>query len=159
MKFTDQYLSWTSKQKLSKNSANSIHTLSTKVHLVKAIISSVVMYGCESWTVKKAEHRRTDTFELWYWRRFLRVPWTLRRSKQSILKEINPEYLLEGLILKLKLNTLASWCEELTQWKKTRPWCSERLMAVGKGDNRGWDCWTTSSTWWTCIWASSKSWW
>ena len=105
MKFTDQYLSWTSKQKLSKNSANSIHTLSTKVHLVKAIISSVVMYGCESWTVKKAEHRRTDTFELWYWRRFLRVPWTARRSNQFILKKISPKYSLEGLMLKLKLQS------------------------------------------------------
>ena len=78
-------------------------TLPTKVHLVKAIVFSVVMYGCESWTIKKAEHQRTDAFELWCWRRRLRVPWTARRSNQSILKEINPEYSLEGLILKLKL--------------------------------------------------------
>ena len=78
-------------------------TLSAKVHLVKAMVFQVVMYGCESWTLKKAECRRIDAFELWCWRRLLRVPWTARRSNQSILKEINPEYSLEGLMLKLKL--------------------------------------------------------
>ena len=78
-------------------------TLPTKVHLVKAMVFPVVMYECESWTVKKAESRRTDAFELWCWRRLLRVPWTARRSNQSILKEISPEYSLEGLMLKLKL--------------------------------------------------------
>ena len=78
-------------------------TLPTKVHLVKAMVFSVVMYGCESWTVKKAEHRRIDAFELWYWRRLLRVLWTARRSNQPILKEISPEYSLEGLMLTLKL--------------------------------------------------------
>ena len=78
-------------------------TLSTKVRLVKAMVFPVIMYGCESWTVKKAEHRRIDGFELWCWRRLLRVPWTARRSNQSILKEISPEYSLEGLMLKLKL--------------------------------------------------------
>ena len=78
-------------------------TLLTKVHIVKAMIFPVVMYRCESWTIIKAEHQRTDAFELWYWRRLLRVPWTARRSNQSILKEINPEYSLEGLMLKLKL--------------------------------------------------------
>ena len=77
--------------------------LPTKVHLVKAMVFPVVMYGCESWTIKKAEHRRMDAFELWCWRRLLRVPWTARRSNQSILKEIRPEYSLEGLMLKLKL--------------------------------------------------------
>ena len=77
--------------------------LPTKVQLVKAMVFPVVMYGCESWTKKKAEHRRIDAFELWCWRRFLRVPWTARRSNQSILKEISPEYSLEGLMLKLKL--------------------------------------------------------
>ena len=76
-------------------------TLPTKVHLVKAMVFPVVMYGCESWTIKKAEHRRIDAFELWYWRRLLRVLWTARRSNQSILKEIIPEYLLEGLMLRL----------------------------------------------------------
>ena len=74
----------------------------TKVHIVKTMVFPVVMYGCESWTKKKAEHERTDTFELWCWRRLLRVPWTARRSNQSILKEINPEYSLEGLMLKLQ---------------------------------------------------------
>ena len=78
-------------------------TLPTKVHLVKAMVFQVVMYGCESWTIKKAECQRIDAFELWCWRRPLRVPWTSRRSNQSILKEISPEYSLEGLILKLKL--------------------------------------------------------
>ena len=75
----------------------------TRVHLVKAMVFAVVMYGCESWTIKKAEHRRIDAFELWCWRRILRVPWTARRSNQSIIKEICPEYSLEGLMLKLKL--------------------------------------------------------
>ena len=78
-------------------------TLPTKVHLDKAMVFPVIMYGCESWTIKKAEHRRIDVFELWCWRRLLRVPWTARGSIQSILKEIIPEYLLEGLMLKLKL--------------------------------------------------------
>ena len=78
-------------------------TLPTKVHLVKAMVFPVVMYGCESWTIKKSEHRRIDAFELWCWRRLLRVPWTARRSNQSILKEISPEYSFEGLMLKLKL--------------------------------------------------------
>ena len=78
-------------------------TLLTKVRLVKAMVFTVVMYGCESWTINKAEHQRTDTFELWCWRRLLRVPWAARRSNQSILKEISPEYSLEGLVLKLKL--------------------------------------------------------
>ena len=85
--------------------------------LVKAMVFPVVMYGCESWTVKKAKCWRTDAFELWCWRRLLRVPCTARRSNQSILKEISPEYLLEGLMLKLKLQNLATWCEELTHWK------------------------------------------
>ena len=78
-------------------------TLSTKVHLVKAMVSPVVMYGCESCTIKKAEHQRIDAFELWCWRRLLRVPWTARRSNQSILKDISPEYSLEGLMLKMQL--------------------------------------------------------
>ena len=78
-------------------------TLPTKVHLVKAVIFSIILYGCESWTIKKAEHKRIDAFELWCWRRLLRVPWTARRSNWSILKEISPEYSLKGLMLKLKL--------------------------------------------------------
>ena len=78
-------------------------TLVIKVHLVKAMVFPVIMYGCESWTIKKAEHRRIDAFELWCWRTVLRVPWTIKISNQSILKEISPEYSLEGLMLKLKL--------------------------------------------------------
>ena len=78
-------------------------TLPTKVHLAKAMVFLVVMYGCENWTIKKTEHQRIDAFELWCWRRLLRVPWTIRRSNQSLLKEISPEYSLEGLMLKLKL--------------------------------------------------------
>ena len=96
-------------------------TLSTKVHVVKAMVFPVVMYGCEIWAIKKAEHRRTDASELWCWRRLLGVPWTARRYNQSILKEISPEYSLERLTLKLKLQSLATWCEELTHLK--RPWC------------------------------------
>ena len=92
-------------------------TLPTKVHLVKAMVFPVVMYGCESWTIKKAEHWRIDAFELWFWRRLLRVPWTARRSNQSILKEVSPEYSLEGLIWSWNYNTLATWCEELTHGK------------------------------------------
>ena len=108
----------------------------TKVQLVKAMAFPVVIYGCESWTIKKAEHPRVVAFELWCFRRLLRVPWTARRSDQSILKEIKPEYSLEELMLKLKLQYFGTWCEEPTHWK--RPWCWERLKA-GEGDDRGWD--------------------
>ena len=93
-------------------------TLLTKVHLVEGMVFPVVMYGCESWTIKKAEPRRIDAFELWCWRRLLRVPWTARRSNQSILKEINPGCSLEGLMLKLKLQYLATSCKELTHWER-----------------------------------------
>ena len=93
-------------------------TLPTKVHVVKAMFFPVVMYGCESWTIKKAEHRRIDAFEWWCWRRLLRVPWTARRSNQSILKEISLEYSLEGLMLKLKLQSLATQCKEPIHWKR-----------------------------------------
>ena len=94
--------------------------LPTKVHLVKAMVFPVVMYGCESWTIKKPESQRIDAFELWCWRRLLRVPWTAKRSNQSILKEIKPEYPLEGLMLKLKLQYLVTWFEEPTHWKRRR---------------------------------------
>ena len=117
--------------------------LPTKVRLVKAMVFPVVMYGCESWTVKKAERWRIDAFEPWCWRRLLRVPWTARRSNQSILKEINPEYSLEGWCWSWSSNTLATWCRELTHWK--RPWCWEGLGAGGEGDDRGWDGWITDS--------------
>ena len=93
-------------------------TLSTKVRLVKAMVFPVVRYGCESWTVKKAEHQRIDAFELWCWGRLLRVPWTARRSNQSILKEISPGCSLEGMILKLKLQYFGHSGKELTHWKR-----------------------------------------
>ena len=128
-------------------------TLPTKVHLVKAMVFLVVMYGCESWTVKKAESWKIDAFELWSWRRLLRVPWAARRSNQSILKEISPGCSLEGLMLKLQyFGHLMS----LTHWK--RPWCWEGLGA-GKGYDRGWDGWIASLTRWTWVWVNSGSWW
>ena len=120
-------------------------TLSTKVRLVKATVFPVVMYRCESWTVKKAERRRIDAFEVWCWRGLLRVPWTARRSNQSILKEISPGCSLEGLVLKLKLQYLATWWEELTHFK--RPLCWERLRAGAEGDDRGRDCWMARTQW------------
>ena len=94
-------------------------TLPTMVHLVKAMVFPVVMYGCESWTVEKAEHRRIDAFELWCWRRLLRVPWTARRCNQSILKEISPEYSLEGLMLKLKLQYFGHLMRRRDSFEKT----------------------------------------
>ena len=94
-------------------------TLSTKVHLVKAMVFPVIMYGCESWTIKKAEHRRIDAFELWFWRRLLRVPWTTRRSNQSILKEISPGCSLEGLMLKLKLQYFGHLMQRADSFEKT----------------------------------------
>ena len=129
----------------------------TKVRLVKAMVFPVVMYGCESWTVKKDEHQRIDAFELWCWRRLLRVPWTARRSNQSILKETSPGYSLEGLMIGLNSNTLATSCEELTHQK--RLWCWEGLGAGGEGDNRGWDGWMASLTRWTWVWVNSRNWW
>ena len=105
--------------------------LPTKVCVVKAMVFPIVMYGCESWNTKKAESWRIDAFELWCWRRLLRVPWTARRSNQSILKEISPEYLLEILLLKLELQYFATWCKELTHWK--RPGCWEWLKTGEKG--------------------------
>ena len=132
-------------------------TLLTEVRLVRAMVSPVVMYGCETWTIEKAERRRIDAFELWCWRRLLSVPWTARRSNQSIQKEINPEYSLEGLMLSWNSNTLATWCEELTHWQ--RPWCWEGLKAGG-GDDREWDGWMVSPTLWTWVWEGSGSrWW
>ena len=132
-------------------------TLPTKVHLVKAMVFPVVMYRCESWNIKKAEHQSTDAFELWYWRRLLRVPWTARRSNQSILQEINPEYSLEGLMLKLKLQYFGHMMQRTDSLEKT-------LMLVKieggtrKGRERGWDGWMASLTQWTWVWVSSESW-
>ena len=108
-------------------------TLPTKVRLVKAMVFPVVMYGCESWTVKKAEHQRIDAFELWCQRRHLRVPWTARRSNQSIPKEINPEYLLEGLMLKLKLQYFGHLMRRTDSLEKTL-----MLGKIEGGRRRGW---------------------
>ena len=105
-------------------------TLPTKVHIVKAMVFPVVMYGCESWTIKKTEHQRIDDFELWCWRRLLRVSWT-RRSNQSIVKEINPEYSLEGLTLKLKLQYFDYLMRRTNSFLNT--WCQERLRVGEEG--------------------------
>ena len=110
-------------------------TLPTKVHLVKAMVFPVVMYGCESWTVKKDEHQRIDAFELWCWRRLLRVPWTARRSNQSILKEISPGCSLEGLMLKLKFQYFVYLMRRANSLEKTL--MLEKLRAGGEGGNRG----------------------
>ena len=119
-------------------------TLPTKVCLVKAMVFPLVMYGCESWTIKKAEHRRIDASELWWWRRVLRVPWTARRSNQSILKEISLGYSLKGLMLKLKLQY---FCHVI--WRTDsleKPWSWERLRTGREGDDRGWYGWMASLT-------------
>ena len=116
-------------------------TLPTKVHLVKAMVFPVIMYGCDSWTIKKSEHRRIDTFELWCWRRFLRVPWTARRSVLNIH--------WKDWCWSWNSKSLAAWFEKLIHWK--RPWCWERLKGGGEGDDRGWDGWMTSPTWWTWV--------
>ena len=117
----------------------------------------VLVYRCESWTIKKAEHQRIDAFELWCWRKLLRVPWTARRSNQSVLNGINLDDSLEGLMLKLKLQYFSHWWEELTHCE--RPWCWERLKAGAEGDNRGQDDWMASPTQWTWLWASSGKQW
>ena len=120
------------------------------------------MHRCESWVLKKAEGRRMDAFELWCWRRLLRIPGAARKSNQSILKEINPEYSLEELMLKLQYFGHLMWrtssleCEEPAHWKI--PWCWERLRA-GEGGNRGWDGWMASLTQWTWVWANSRRQW
>ena len=125
--------------------------------LVKAMVFPVVMYGCERWTIKKTERQIIDASKQWCWRRLLRAPGTERRSNQSILKEISPGCSLKGLMLRLKLQSLSTWCEESTHWK--RPWCWERLKAGGEGDDRGWDGWMASPTQWTWVWVNSGSWW
>ena len=128
--------------------------LPTKVHLVKAMVFPVVMYGGESWTIKKAEHWRIDAFELWCWKRLLRVPWTARRSNQSILKV---GCSLEGLTLKLKLQYFGHLMQRADSLK--RPWYWERLRGRGEGDDRGWAGWMASPTQWTWVWVNSRSWW
>ena len=126
-------------------------TLPTKVHLVKVMVFPVAMYGCESWTVKKAENWRIDAFELWW---LLRVLWTVRRSNQSILK-ISPGCLLEGLMLKLKLQYFGHLMWRVDSLAKTL--MLETLKMGGEGDDRGWDGWTTSPTRWTWVWVGSGS--
>ena len=128
--------------------------LSTKVHLVKAMVFPVIMYGCDSRTIKKAEHWRTDAFELWCWRRLLRVPWTTSRSNQSTLKKISPEYSLEGLMLKLKLQYFGHLVQRTASLEKTLI-----LRKIEGRRGRGWDNWMASLTWWTWVWASPGSWW
>ena len=132
-------------------------TLLTKVHLVKGMVFPVVMYGCESRTIMKAEHGRTGAFELWCCRRLLRVPWTARRSNQLIIKEISPEYSLEELMLMTKLQYFG-----LLLWKTD---LLEKFLTLGKiegrkrRDDRGWDGWMATLTQWTWVWTSSSSWW
>ena len=127
-------------------------TLPTKVHLVKAMVFPVVMYGCKSWTIKKAEGWRNDAFELWCWRRLLRVPWTARRSNQSILKEISPGCSLEGLMLKMKLQNSGHHMQRADSFEKT-PMLG-KIEAGGEGDDRGWDGWMASPTQWTWVWVT-----
>ena len=155
--------------------------LPTKVHLVIAMVFPVVMSECECWTIKKAEHHRIDAFffpffkfkfiyfnwrlitlqywcfELCHWRRLLRVPWTARITKPSIVKEISPEYSLEGLMLKLNLQYFGHLMQRTDSLE--RPWYWERLKVGGEGDNRGWDGWMASLTRWTWVWVNSGSWW
>ena len=131
-------------------------TLPTKVHLVKAKVFPVVLYRCEIWTVKKAELRRIDAFELWCWRRLLRVPWTARRSNQSIPK-ISPGCSLEGLMLKAETPIL--WPHHEKSWLIGKDWCWEGLGARGEGDDRGWDGWMALPTLWTWVWVNSGRWW
>ena len=121
------------------------------------MVFPVVTYGCESWTVKKAEHWRIDAFELWCWRRLLRVPWTARRSNQSLLKKISPGCPLEGLMLKLKLQYFGHLMRRVDSLEKT--WCWEGLGAGGEGEDRGWDGWMASPTRWTWVCVNSGSWW
>ena len=130
-------------------------TLPTKVRLVKAMVFPVVMYGCESWTIKKAECQRIDAFELWYWRKLLRVPWTARRS---VHPKGNQSWIFIGRTdAEAKAPILWPPDAVSTHWK--RPWCWERLNAGGERAGRGWDGWMASPTRWTWVWASSGNWW
>jgi len=115
------------------------------------------MYGCEIWTIKKAECQRIDAFKLWCWRRLLKVPWTARRSNPSILKAINPDYSLQGLMLKLKLQYFGHLIRKTDSFEKTL--MLGKIEAGGEGDDRGWNGWMASPTRWTCVWVNSGSWW
>ena len=132
-------------------------SLPAKVHLVKAMVFPVVMYECESWTIKKAEWRRIDAFKLWCWRRLLRVPWTAKRSNHQFSRKSVLNIHWKHWCWSWNSNTLATWCKELTPWR--RPQCLERLKAGGEGDDRGWADWMASLTQWTWVWVNSGSWW
>ena len=132
-------------------------TLPTKVHLVKAIVFPVVMYGCESWTVRKAEHQRIDAFELWCWRRLLTVPWTARRYNQPILKEISPGCSLEGLMLKLQFQDVGHLMQRADSFEKTL--MLGKIEGRRRREHRRWDGWMASLTQWTWVWVNSGSWW
>ena len=132
-------------------------TLPTKICLVKAMVFPVVMYGCESWTRKKAECWKLNAFELWCWRRLLIVPWTARRSNLSILEEISPEYSLKGLMLKLKLQYFRYLMRRTDSFEKTLK--LGKIKVGGEGEDRGWDGWMASSTQWAWVWEGLGSWW
>ena len=121
------------------------------------MVFPVVMYLCESWSIKKAEHQRIDAFELWCWRRLLRVPWTARKSNQSILRKSTLNIHWKDWCWSWSSSTLATWYKELTHWKI--PWCWERLKVGGEGDERGWDGWMASLTQQTWVWVNFGSWW
>ena len=131
-------------------------TLSTKIQPVKAMIFPLVMYGCESWTIKKADHWRINAFELWCWRKHLRVPWTARRSNQSILKEISPGCSLERLMLKLKLQYFGHLMRRTGTLEKTL--ILGKIEGRRRRGERGWDGWMASLTRWTWVWVGSRSW-
>ena len=129
--------------------------LPTKVCIDKAMVFPVVICGCESWTIKKSEHQRIDALELWCWRRLLRVPWTARRSNQSILKKISPEYSLEGLMLKLKLQCFVHLMWRVNSFEMCKIWNDSdagKDWGQEEGDDRGWDGWMASLTQWTWVW-------
>ena len=130
-------------------------TLPTKVCLVEAMVFLTVMDGCDSWTIEKAECQRIDDFERWHWRRLLRVPWTERRSHQSILKEISPEYSLERLMLKLQYSGHLMW--RANSFEKTL--MLGNIEGERRRDDRGWDGWMASPTQWTWVWVDPGSWW
>ena len=121
------------------------------------MVFRVVTCGCESWTIKKVERRRIDAFELWCWRRLLRVPWTARRPNQSILKEISPEYSLEGLMLKLKLQYFGHLMRRTDSFEKTL--MLGKIEGGRRKGDRGWDGWMATPTQWTWVWINSRSWW